>query len=328
MRMLHLPDAWVGACAAFACLLLLTADSIGTSPAVLVGYLGSGADPKGDFKYFVKLARDGTMAFPPAARFELFDVAGDNAAGLEAAVRRAVGAHAVVIVAPNSRSAKAAVRRAPGTPIVFASADDPVASGLVSAMQRRPEPVTGVFFGDRLDGKRLELLKDAYPGLRRVAVIGDADWASGEHADLRVATEGRRIGLEVTPLLAETQVELHRLLDSREVLRFDGWYVPRSNIGTANYRFLIEAMRRMHKPCIFSTTTRVDDGGLMAYAQDETFMWRAMTELVSRVVAGEEAGSIPVMLPRTFVLAVRTAPDTQVASPDIRVVRRADIVLR
>ena len=66
----------------------------------------------------------------------------------------------------------------------------------------------------------------------------------------------------------------------------------------------------------------------MAYAQDLSFIWPGMADLVARVLGGEDAGAIPIVRPQRFVLAVRTGPETGVAPPDLRVVRRADIVYR
>jgi putative ABC transport system substrate-binding protein len=329
MKMTYLSDAVVGACAGLIALsLFLTSDSSAPAASKLVAYVGAGPDPQGDFRYFLELAHEGSITYPASTRFQLISIPDQTRAALDDAVRRAVAAHAAVIVAPTSRSAQAAVRGAPGTPVVFASADDPISAGIIDSMQRRRTPITGVFFGDRLDGKRLELLHDAYPGVHRIGVIGDQDWVASEGGDARVVAEGARLGLETVPVLVENETALRARLSAPDAGRFDAWYVPRTNIGSTSYRIVIEAMRQLHRPCIYSTTTRVDDGGLMAYAQDETFMWAAMSELAARILDGENAGSIPVMVPHTFTLALRTNADTGVAAPDIRVVRRADVVLR
>jgi putative ABC transport system substrate-binding protein len=305
----------------------LTADSMAPARSPLVAYLGTGADPQGDFDYLQGLLRKSAIPLPRDVVFRMFAAPGDTVAALERAVGEARRARAALIVAPTTRSARVAALGAGATPVVFASYEDPVAAGIVDAMQRRRAPVAGIFFGDRLDGKRLELLRDAYPAVRRVAVIGDQEWVRSEDGARRVAEEARRLGLEATPLLAESAEDVRRLL-AAGADRYDAWYLPTTNVSVGSRQTVIETMRRIGRPCIYADTQPVTEGGLMAYAQDLSFIWPGLAELVARVLAGEDAGAIPIVRPQRFVLAVRTGPETGVPPPDLRVVRRADIVLR
>jgi len=145
----------------------------------------------------------------------------------------------------------------------------------------------------------------------------------------RVAEEGRRLGLEATPLLAESADEVRALL-AAGADRYDAWYLPTTNVSVrpGSRETVIATMRRIGKPCIYADTQPVNEGGLMAYAQDLSFIWPGVAELVARVLSGEDPGAIPIVRPQRFVLAVRTGPETGVPPPDLRVVRRADIVLR
>ena len=231
-------------------------------------------------------------------------------------------------VAPNGSSALAMRLVAPGTPVVFSSYDDPVRSGFVSTLKPRVEPITGISLADTLDGKRLEILHEAYPAVRNVAVLGDSAWAAEGGTLARVRDAAGREGLQVSVLLANSPDELRALFASPQSRRYDAWYVPASYIEYLGYGLVVDRMRAWHRPCIFATVEEVQDGGLMAYAQDTSFVWPALAELVARVLAGEPPGSIPVMRPQRFVLALRTTPDTGLPLPDISVVRRADVVLR
>jgi putative ABC transport system substrate-binding protein len=259
--------------------------------------------------------------------FRMFPAPGDTVAALEQAVGDARRARATLIVAPTTRSARVAALSAGATPVVFASYEDPVAAGIVDSMQHRDEAVAGIFFGDRLDGKRLELLHDAYPQARRIAVIGDLEWVRAEDGARRVVEEGKRLGLEATPLLAESDAEVRALL-ADGAGRYDAWYLPLTNVSVGSRQTVIDTMRRIGKPCIYGDTQPVTEGGLMAYAQDLSFIWPGLADLVTRVLAGENAGAIPIVRPQRFVLAVRTGPETGVPPPDLRVVRRADLVYR
>jgi putative ABC transport system substrate-binding protein len=304
---------------------VLTADSVAPVRAPLVAYLGTGADPTGDFEYFQGLVRKSAVAM--SVSFRMFPAPGDTVAALEQAVGDARRARATLIVAPTTRSARVAALSAGATPVVFASYEDPVAAGIVDSMQHRDEAVAGIFFGDRLDGKRLELLHDAYPQARRIAVIGDLEWVRAEDGARRVVEEGKRLGLEATPLLAESDAEVRALL-ADGAGRYDAWYLPLTNVSVGSRQTVIDTMRRIGKPCIYGDTQPVTEGGLMAYAQDLSFIWPGLADLVTRVLAGENAGAIPIVRPQRFVLAVRTGPETGVPPPDLRVVRRAALVYR
>lgn len=230
-------------------------------------------------------------------------------------------------VAPNGSSAQAIRAAAPAVPVVFASYDDPVRGGFVSTLQPRVEPITGISLLDALDGKRLEILHEAYPAMHSVAVLADDAWAVGDALE-RVREAGEREGLQVTVLFASGRADVHALFARPEARRFDAWYVPPSYVEYQAHDVVIERMRAWHRPCIFGAEEDVRDGGLMAYAQDTSFVWPAMADLVARVLAGESPGAIPVVRPQRFILALRTSADTGVPLPDIAVVRRADVVLR
>jgi ABC-type uncharacterized transport system substrate-binding protein len=164
--------------------------------------------------------------------------------------------------------------------------------------------------------------------VKTVGVLGDAEWVGRYDAQRRIPAEAARVGLKATLVLAESEPDVRRLFEQSGAGRFDAWYVPPTYIGYKTSTVIIAQMRKWGRPCIFATTEEVTEGGLMAYAQDTRFAWAALAELTARVVAGEPAGSIPIMRPQRFVLTVRTGADTGVAPPSIAVVRRADVILR
>jgi putative ABC transport system substrate-binding protein len=233
-----------------------------------------------------------------------------------------------LVIAPNGGSALAMREVAPLTPVIFASYDEPVHERIVTTLKPRPEPITGISLFDALDGKRLEILHEAYPSARTVALLVDSVWAKDSERLARVQEEAQRDGLDVKVLVADSRDEMQAIFARSGALGFDAWCVPPSYVEYQLKDIIIERMRSWRRPCIFGTVEEVDDGGDLAYAQDTSFVWPALADLTARVLGGESPGEIPVMRPQRFILALRTNPDTGVPLPAIAVVRHADKVVR
>ena len=316
----------------------LRADASSSGSRTLVLYLGhrlSAEDP--GFRYFSGLFaqnRPGTfettqLEYVPLTEDELkyLTTTGDDTRW-GANLARALARHPRLIVAPGAGAMQAALRIAGATPTVFSTYLDPVRSGFVDNIQRRASPITGIDLSDRLDGKRFEILHEAYPNVRSVAVLVDSQWVSDDRTAPRVVAEAARSGLHATLLRVDTQAELVALFESPETAVFDAWYIPITYLQQRTIHTILPAMRQLGKPCIFSETHDVEDGGLMSYTQDTSFAWSALVHLSARVLEGEPAGAIPIMRPQRFELAVRLNPDTGVPPPSSAVIRRADRVVR
>lgn len=244
------------------------------------------------------------------------------------ALARAMMLHPALIVAPTAGSMRAASRLAGDTPVVLSSYMDPIRSGFVDSLRARSKPVTGVDLTDQLDGKRLEILHEAYPNVRSIAVIADPEWASDTAAVQRVESESRALGIRVTVLFADSRAELQALFARPATRQYDGWYVPPTYLEERARDLIAQTMRSWGKPCIYSETFDVRSGGLMSYTQDASFAWDALAELVGRVLDGEPPGAIPIVRPQRFELAVRVSPDIGVPPPVDGVLARADIIVR
>jgi putative ABC transport system substrate-binding protein len=233
-----------------------------------------------------------------------------------------------LIVASGAGAMQAAQRIARATPTVFSVFMDPVRSGFVDDIQRRSSPVTGIDLSDNLDGKRFEILHEAYPNVRSVAVLVDSQWTSDDRVAPRITAEARRSGLDATLMRIDTKADLVAMFDRPEAAAYDAWYIPLTYIAQRSIDTIIPTMRRLGKPCIYADRYDVDDGGLMSYTQDTSFSWDALVDLTARVLEGEPPGSIPIVRPQRFELSVRLKSDTGVPPPSSAVIRRADHVVR
>lgn len=249
-------------------------------------------------------------------------------ASMLAAAQRVAALRPALIVAPSSATAKLAKDHVGDTPIVFGSVLDPVRYGVVSSMERRAEAMTGVWVADTLDAKRLEILHDAYPRVKRVAVLIDRPWGEYFDTEKTLAPIAAGMGLEVAILYAENTAEAEAVFAQPRAAGFDAWCIPRTGLAGLNTPMIVNKLRAWGKPVILANTADMSIGAPLSYALDMSFAWPAMAELVVRVLDGEAAGGIPILRPQRAVLAVRPNPEGGFPAPSAQVVQRADLVLR
>jgi putative ABC transport system substrate-binding protein len=190
-------------------------------------------------------------------------------------------------------------------PIVFATAGDPVNSGLVASLARPGGNTTGLAtIGDDLAGKRLELLREVVPHLRRLAIVGNVTnpFTVLEIAQIRAAAS--TLGLEVTTL------EIRRAQDIADAFetqrgRADALYVCTDAALIHTNRVQINTLalgKRM--PTMHGARTYIEGGGLMSCGPNFPDMFRRSAEYVDKILRGAKPGDIPVEQPTKFDLVV------------------------
>jgi putative ABC transport system substrate-binding protein len=206
-------------------------------------------------------------------------------------------------------------------PIVFAAAGDPVGNGLVASLSRPGGNVTGLSIqGTDLAGKRLELLREVVPGLRRLAILANVD-APGAVLEMgEVQAAARALGLEVVTL------EIRRAEDivpAFETLKggADALYVCIDAL-VATLRTRILGVRL---PTTYAVREAVEAGALLSYGPSFRGLFRRSADLVDKIVRGAKPADIPVEQPTKFELAINlktakalglTVPDTLLARAD------------
>lgn len=311
---------------AIACVPGMRADTAVVDTKPRVAYLGKGtADADPYFQRFLGAVRQHRPELLAKSRVEFINV-DENDVQFDTVLKDIAATHPALMVAPNGFKAVAARRLAPDVPLVFASYADPVMFGMASSMLSRPEPSVGIWISDQLDAKRLELLHDAYPQLKRIAVLGDNAWRRNIDADRTLPSAAEKLGVTLALLYADTPAEAEALLADPATQQHEAWCLPRTAL-TLNLK-LVERFRASGKPVIVANTSDVEAGAPMSYALDTSFIPQALADLVWRIISGESAGSIPIQRPQRFILALRTGPEVGLPLPSISVVRRADLVLR
>jgi putative ABC transport system substrate-binding protein len=189
-------------------------------------------------------------------------------------------------------------------PIVFAIATDPVGGGLVTNLARPGGNVTGLSIQSTdVAGKRLELLRQVVPRLRRLAVMVDFNNPQPLLEMGEVQAAARTLGIEVTPLA------IHRAEDiapAFEALKgqADALYVVNDALINTNRTRIITLALGARLPTTFNTRDHVQAGGLMSYGPNFPAQFRHTAEYVDKILRGTKPGDLPVEQPTKFDLAI------------------------
>jgi ABC-type uncharacterized transport system substrate-binding protein len=202
-------------------------------------------------------------------------------------------------------SAVNAARGATSTiPIVFAIAVDPIGSGMVNSLARPGGNVTGVSIqATELAGKRIELLRQILPGLRRIAVIANVGYPASVLEVTEVREVARKSGLEVKVL------EVRRAEDIGPAFETLGsetqaLYVCASALFNANITRINTLALGTRLPTVSSIREYVEAGGLMSYGANNTEQFRHAAEFVDKILKGAKPIDLPVEQPTAFELVI------------------------
>jgi putative tryptophan/tyrosine transport system substrate-binding protein len=217
---------------------------------------------------------------------------------MQALARELVGLQPDIIVT-NGTPTTAALRRETRTiPIVFAGVSDPVASGIVSRLDRPSENITGfVLFEPSLGGKWLELLSEIAPGLKRLAIMFNPDTTPASVYMPSVETAARSLKLVpiMAPVRSDVEIETAITALGREP---GGGLVVIPDTFTGVHRVpIISAAAQNNVPAVYFNSTFARDGGLLSYGADISDTPRRVAFYVDRILRGAKPAELPIQLP-------------------------------
>ena len=218
----------------------------------------------------------------------------------------------------------AAKKATTSVPIVFAFVSDPVELGLIRSLAHPEGNATGLAGASaELNGKRLELLRELVPRLKRVGVLRDpANPASLRH--LRGAeAAARTLGLQLHPMLVQNVNDIESAV--RAVRWVDGLLILDSVLFTTHRARLAELVATRRLPAIYPFREVVEVGGLMAYGPDFADSYRQLATYLDKIFKNANPGDLPVEFARKFefVINAKTAKALGLTIPP-SVLLRAD----
>jgi len=240
-----------------------------------------------------------------------------------------VASHVEAIVTMGYPSALAAKQ---GTilPVVAINAGDPVSTGLVESLARPGGHLTGISdVSADLTPKRLELLKQLVPTLRRVAMLWNAA-DLGMTLRYRASEAGAQaLGLSVQPLGVREPDDFEQAFAAMERERPDAILMVTDTLTLLNRQRIFEFAAAHQLPAIYEFDSLVRDGGLLSYGPDQDESFSRVAALVDRILKGAQQADLPFEQPTRFrlVINLKTAQALGLPIPPIFLFQ-ADEVIR
>jgi putative ABC transport system substrate-binding protein len=211
-----------------------------------------------------------------------------------------------VIVTTGTPGAVAAMQATKTIPIVMASSADPVGSGLVASLARPGGNVTGfTILGPELEGKRLELLKQAVPGLSQLAVLWNPSNPGIVSYFETVKNAGRALQISLGPVVEiRRSDELDSAFTAIASARPHALVVIADRFLLSHRKQIVEFAAVKRLPTMYPYREYVDAGGLMSYAPSNIELFLGTAIYVDKILKGAKPGDLPIQEPTKFELVI------------------------
>jgi len=213
-------------------------------------------------------------------------------------------------------------------PIVFTIANDPVGAGLVGSLSRPGGNVTGLSqLAADLGGKRVELLREVIPDLRRLAILSNVGNAATASEMIQVAESARTLGLEVVNSEIRRSEDITPAIEALKG-RADAIYVQTDPLMNTNRGRISTLALGARLPTMGGIREYVEAGGLMSYGPNFPDLFRRAAEYVDKILRGAKPDDLPVEQPTKFdlVVSLTTAKVLGLKVPEAFLVRADEVI--
>src|SRR5262249_21853049 len=233
-----------------------------------------------------------------------------------------------VILTHNTPGPLAAKQATSTIPIVFATAGDPVGTGIVASLVRPGGNVTGLSSQTPdVAGRRLELLRELIPGLRQLAILADVGnpYAALDAAEVRRAAG--TLGLEVATFEIRLAGDIDPAFEALKG-RAQALYVLPVPLLFANRVRINNLALAARLPTMHGVREYVEAGGLMSYGPNWPDMWRRAADFVDKILRGAKPADVPVEQPTKFdfILNLKTAKSLGLTIPPTLLARADEVI--
>jgi putative tryptophan/tyrosine transport system substrate-binding protein len=246
-------------------------------------------------------------------------------------LRRAVTelAESKVAFVVASGPAIRAIRTARDIPVLFAISGDPVELGLAASLARPGGNFTGLtFLSLEVAGKRVELLKQAVPPMRTLAVLSNTDHP-GERAERRATEEAARaLGLAVNYIPFTGAAQLQVALSAVQEAKANAMVVFPEGVTMVARAKIAQFALDQRIPAMFGWSEYVDAGGLMSYGANQRDAYVRLAAYADRLLRGAKPADLPIEQPSTFELVInrKTAKAIGLAIPQSLLLRADQVI--
>jgi putative tryptophan/tyrosine transport system substrate-binding protein len=227
---------------------------------------------------------------------------------------------------PGALAAKAATDR---IPIVFVTTGDPIAGGLVSSLGRPGGNLTGITaLGVELTAKRLELLKEGFGGLRRIAALTNPGSPYTDEFNARKDATARTLGIELATIEVRDPADLAAAFDRLRAENVGGVLVLADIMFISHRRQIVDLVAASRMPAIYPDRAFVDVGGLLFYGAALPDMYRHAAIYVDKILRGAKPADLPIEQPTKFELTVnlKTAKALGIEIPPTLLARADEVI--
>ena len=234
-----------------------------------------------------------------------------------------------ILVSPNAPTILAAKQATRTIAIVMVVNTDPVASGLVDSLAHPGGNITGITRLTRdLSGKRLEVLKEVFPGISRVGVLEDADASVRAFKDYDAAGRALKIQLQSLEVRGPNP-DLEGAFRAAVKGRVRALIATQTTVLVPYPKKIADLAIKNRLPLMFETGSNVEAGGLMSYAASDADLFRRAAIYVDKILKGAKPAELPVEQPTKFELVInlKTAKQIGLTIPP-NVLARADRVIK
>jgi len=235
-----------------------------------------------------------------------------------------------VIVVDSSTAIDVAKKATKTIAVVFAGAIDPVGEGQVASLAHPGGNVTGLSnLAPELNGKRLELLKEAFPKVKRV---GRLAWGRPTRQEQRFKEDelaAKGLGLQLQPILVKDADDLEKGFAAAKNAGVHALIFPPSPFLNTNLARFIDLTAKIRLPAIDPGMVHVEAGGLMGYGPDRDDNFRRAAVYVDKILKGAKPADLPIQQPTKFEFGInlKTAKQIGLTIPP-NVLARADKVIK
>jgi putative ABC transport system substrate-binding protein len=235
-----------------------------------------------------------------------------------------------VIVPQGTPAAEAARKVTRDITILIVTVVDPVGTGLAATLSRPGGNVTGLTqdVGTDLYTKRLDLLRQILPGMRRVGILYNPDNSSDAPVLRQFESDCAKLGFKSIRAPVRKREEIAAVFNTLKRDQARGLIVTSAGTNTAWRDGIIEHAAKHRLPAVYSNSGYADSGGLISYGANSEDLYRRVAAYAVKIFKGAKPGDLPIEQPSKFetVINLKTTKALGIKIPDV-ILLRADRVI-